>query len=114
MQWVVQNTKFLYKESEYSLVMYKWKYAERATAIEEFEILWHIPHLEDLFRVAEEKNKINKFEMNIDRSSIWVLWLRVYTSNWGNMLINKIIEWFDPTLPLLNQPSLPEIISLFN
>ena len=72
---------------------------------DEFEILWHIPHLEDVFRVAEEK------------------WLS-YTL-FGGRIINHIVFHIDddndvkitiaPTLPLLEQSedTLTQLCNLF-
>ncbi len=65
-----------------------------------FEILWHVPHLEDLFRVAEEKG--------IDFWMEFWYTLRVSPKDWTYHEIK-----YNPTLPLIDQPSLPEIINLF-
>lgn len=63
---------------------------------ENFEILWHIPHLEDLFRYIENNN----------------LWLYELDQDSITILNGNYIE-YDPTLPLLSQAWLPEIIKLF-
>lgn len=66
----------------------------------DIEILWHVPHLEDLFRVAEEKG--------IDFWMEFWYTLRVSPKDWTYHEIK-----YNPTLPLIDQPSLPEIINLF-
>ena len=58
-----------------------------------FEILWHEPHLEDLFRVAWEKERW--FVLNDE--SLFIFWEEIPYISYK---------------PLLDQPSLPEIISL--
>lgn len=71
---------------------YKWN----------FEILWHIPHLEDLFRVAEEKGW-SYYELFSDRIEFWKA-----VKRWWHRKIP-----YNPTIPLIDQPSLTEIINLF-
>ena len=74
----------------------------------EYEILWHEPHLEDVFRVAEDKKKRITIE---------------YYTQWPHLIINPIevnlknperIE-YNPTLPLLEQSeeTLTQLINLF-
>ena len=73
-----------------------------------WEILWHEPHLEDVFRVAEDKKKRITIE---------------YYTQWPHLIINPIevnlknperIE-YNPTLPLLEQSeeTLTQLINLF-
>lgn len=64
------------------------------------EILWHIPHLEDLFRVAEEKWIYISISPEITR---------VYKEFWWEPIEIVLVT----TLPLLDQPNLEEIINLF-
>lgn len=69
-------------------------------------ILWHIPHLEDLFRVAGEKWKRITIE---------------YYTQWPHLIFNPIEVNlrnpdripYNPTLPLLDQPNLSDILNLF-
>lgn len=70
---------------------------------ENFEILWHIPHLEDLFRVADEKWKI----MEVRNT----LYSRIELFTKDNPF--PLCVPYNPTIPLLDQPNLAEIISLF-
>ena len=74
----------------------------------DFEILWHEPHLEDVFRVAEDKKKRITIE---------------YYTQWPHLIINPIevnlknperIE-YNPTLPLLEQSeeTLTQLINIF-
>ena len=65
-----------------------------------FEILWHIPHLEDLFRVAFDRGIYISISPEITR---------VYKEFWWEPIEIVLV----PQTPLLDQPSLPEIISLF-
>ena len=66
----------------------------------EWEILWHIPHLEDLFRVAFDRGIYISISPEITR---------VYKEFWWEPIEIVLV----PQTPLLDQPSLPEIISLF-
>lgn len=66
-----------------------------------FEILWHIPELFPDVYVAM-KNKWDDI-INFDK---YPEWWRLYFRFW------HIIP-YNPTLSLLDQPSLPQIISLF-
>lgn len=76
----------------------------------EFKILWHLPHLEDIFRVAEEElwkiwvSDVNKIEWAIRGYSI--VFIRPYES-W--------ITPYSPTLPLIEQDetTLSQLLSLF-
>lgn len=73
------------------------------------EILWHIPHLEDLFRVAEEQWRKLDIEYRNDRwFECYTLWIEKAEkkNNWNVILYN-------PSIPLLDQPNLSDIISLF-
>lgn len=66
-------------------------------------ILWHIPHLEDVFRVAEEKWFRVKYEL-------WELKffdMKDYGCGWLRLSVSF------QNIPLIDQPSLPEIIKLF-
>ena len=65
-------------------------------------ILWHIPHLKDLFRACEER------------------WLSCVVWNDGSYIYihndDYTIDedfYFDSKLQFLDQPSLPEILNLF-
>lgn len=73
--------------------------------IDEFEILWHEPHLfPDVARVVKEKEayiKIDTFR--------WLL----YVSKYGTWETNQGIK-YSPTLPLLSQPHLSELVNLFS
>jgi hypothetical protein len=73
----------------------------------DFEILWHIPHLEDLFRVAEEYGI--KLQCLLYQTS-----LQWYTLQFEDS--KKVYDLIDyiPTLPLLDQPNLSEIVNLFS
>lgn len=68
----------------------------------DFEILWHEPHLENLFRVSAEKD----YDVQVQ----WWFW-----RDWIEFIVKWKHEWFDynATLPLLDQPNLSNIISLF-
>ena len=71
-----------------------------------YEIFWHIPHLEDLFRVADEKGfrsaMIYTYEEGNERCiTLWKKW-----EFWTDVEYN-------PTLPLLNQPNLQDILNIF-
>lgn len=75
----------------------------------EWEILWHIPQLSpDLFRVFWNR-------WDIIEVKYW------FTNNWiieeDKLIIItdfcKNVIPYNPTIPLLDQPSLPDIISLF-
>lgn len=89
------------KQEIYSFDSRDWEWKRTITFIK-WNILWHIPHLEDLFRVAEEKG-------------FWVIcykdWLEIYIWQWEDENMQSID--YNPTLSLLDQPSLQDIISLF-
>lgn len=71
----------------------------------EYEILWHIPHLEDVFRLADEK------EWYIE-----IIWTELLF--WNELWIQKDsmrLELYAPALPLLEQSeeTLTQLIDLF-
>ena len=80
---------------------------------EEYEILWHIPHLEDLFRKCFE----NKMWIDLSEDMEWyqliVRELKLKKESDGAWSREKYTINYEPSLPLLEQPSLPEIINLF-
>lgn len=68
-------------------------------------ILWHIPNLEDLFRVAEEKWVYMDIENKNNEINIW---------KWEYENSELLLSVpYNPTIPLLDQPSLPDILNLF-
>jgi len=69
------------------------------------EILWHIPHLEDVFRVAIEK----WFHVSLALQSRWEYFLSIYGSDTQNFYL------YNPTLPLIDQPeeTLTQLLTLF-
>lgn len=89
----------------------------------DFEILWHEPHLEDLFRVAEEciEKNFSKFcYIGCTMSTIEIYGWRkpdwkldeFWPANNTYTLLNQI--GYKPSLPLLDQPNLSEIVNLFS
>ena len=94
--------KTCYKQAKWYWVHWKFYQPKFKTELD-FEILWHIPHLEDVFRVAEEKWW--KCEI-LDSESIW----------YKNCIIIKWV-WieFNPTLLILEQSeeTLKQLITLF-
>lgn len=83
--------------SEYGIYL-QWRYARMTY---QYEIIGHEVHLEDLFRVAEERGW--KTEI-LNAESIWYKYCIIIEWKW--------IEYIR-TLPLLDQPNLSDIISLF-
>lgn len=73
--------------------------------IDEYEILWHIPHLEDLFRVAEEKWKV------VEVRNVCYSRIELFTKDNPFPLCVP----YNPTLPLLLQPedTLTQLCNLF-
>ena len=71
---------------------------------ENFEILWHIPHLEDLFRVAEEQEIIVEIREFPREENSMITFQR-----------HPIYKQFPyiRSQSLLDQPNLSDIISLF-
>jgi len=69
------------------------------------EILWHEPHLEDLFRVAEKE--WYKTELTIDGA---ILFFRTDQADF--VTFEESIE-LNKTLPFIDQPNLSEIVNLF-
>lgn len=63
------------------------------------EILWHIPHLEDVFRVAKEKWYL--VEVDIFKSSFTKEYIHdfLFWKNWDNHSIRIF-----PEISILNQP----------
>lgn len=90
-----KNARYWDNEEEEAMMIMNWGY----------KILWHIPHLEDLFRVAEEKKLNISLEMEYDGTHA------LYISWWDDDGDTTIP--YSPTLPLLDQPSLPDILNLF-
>lgn len=93
--------------------IYKWQYddieLEDLQDEEEWEILWHIPQLSpDLFRVFWNR-------WDIIEVKYW------FTNNWiieeDKLIIItdfcKNVIPYNPTIPLLDQPNLAEILNLF-
>lgn len=74
-------------------------------SIDEYEILWHEPHLEDVFRVADEKEILFDIEKHGLEKWYCLYFYTPYTNN---------IE-YNPTLQLLEQSesTLQQLISLF-
>lgn len=104
-EWYYFDKKEEYKK--WKALRAPWNYECEPVYIKNFEILWHIPHLfPDVARVCREKG--------------WALQAFLWYWNWvsDHILIMVWTTWnasisYDPTLPLLDQPSLPEIINLF-
>lgn len=108
----IQFTEYIWKiNEEMSIVSYKGEYSkyQEVTWIDNnFEILWHIPHLEDVFRVAKEKWWLVNFTTETNellfyrKDSFWK------TTEYKN------IAWYK-TIPLLEQPEsvLIQILNLF-
>ena len=96
---------FVKKEPLVDALSYQWIWIKEKEYPELlWEILWHIPHLSpDLFRVGIEK----WFHVSLALQSRWEYVLSIYGSETQNFYT------YNPTLPLLDQPSLPEIINLF-
>ena len=71
-----------------------------------WEILWHEPHLEDVFRVAEER------WFTFDLINFWTKQPRLTSIIPSNENFNIP---YNPTLPLLSQPeeTLTQLINLF-
>jgi len=90
--------KTYYKQAKWYWVHWKF-YQPKFKTESDFEILGHKVHLEDLFRVAEERGWLVEIKW-------WLLSIhfkdRTYTS--------CKYEW---SAPFLEQPSLPEILNLF-
>ena len=72
-------------------------------------ILWHEPHLENLFRVAEEKNWIIRIVYNYLKKEYL---LEIDDSFWEDKEYALIS--YSPSTPLLSQPNLSEIVNLFS
>lgn len=79
--------------------------AEPYLLTKDFEILWHIPHLEDLFRVAEEKWKV------VEVRNVCYSRIELFTKDNPFPLCVP----YNPTLPLLEQSeeTLNQICNLF-
>lgn len=67
----------------------------------DYEILWHEPHLHDLFRVAEERGFYVSMSPEITR---------IYKEFWWEPIETILI----PSMPPLSQPHLSEIVNLFS
>ena len=87
-----------------------------------FEILWHIPHLEDLCIKIQKRVDADIHDIawyRIDWESLDIFSWRSPTwekkdLNAANNTWTKIYSIpYNPTITLLDQPSLPDIISLF-
>lgn len=74
------------------------------------EILWHIPHLEDVFRLAKEKWYL--VEVDVFKSSFTKEYIHdfLFWKNWDNHSIRII-----PEISILNQPEsvLIQLLNLF-
>ena len=102
--WKYYNTKhsFYTYESDNEMSA-EW------TEEEWFSVVGSIPHLEDLFRVAEEKGWIVKIAYNyLEQKYVGI----EIDNSFGEDDIYALIP-YSPSLPLLDQPNLEEIISLF-
>lgn len=74
----------------------------------DFEILWHEPYLfPDVARVAEEKGK------RIDNIYYFTEWFHICFQPLDRTLNNPKYIFYNPILPLLDQPNLSEIVNLF-
>lgn len=91
-------------ESEWLLP--RWVWVDSSYQVEEYTILWHEPHLEDVFRVAEEK------WFTFDLINFWKKQPRLTSLIPSNENFNIPIN---PNIPLLEQPeeTLKQLISLF-
>lgn len=76
-----------------------------------FEILWHIPHLNDLYRVAESKDLIIKIEYNYLKQEY--VWITIDNTFWEDDIYALIP--YNPTLPLIDQEesTLVQLLNLF-
>lgn len=99
--------RYIWKDSwqyalscEYS----KWHILLFVESLNGAEILWHIPHLEDLLKRIKDWNSIYQVEPNS-------IWLSIWSDEREEEFWKEIP--YNPTLPLLDQPSLPDIINIF-
>lgn len=96
--------KICYKQAKWYWVHWKFYQPKFKTELD-FEILWHEPHLEDVFRVAYEK------------------WYWYNISDWHYPVFYNIekqrnfpdIKWYNQTIRLLEQSeeTLTQLINLF-
>ncbi len=77
--------------------------------MKDVEILWHIPSLEDLFQVAMDKWYSPAFYYDEEYSKYIVSFERKI----ADRQFTQDDFPYNPILPLLDQPNLEEIISLF-
>lgn len=118
--------KFLYMEAEepikwiYNRAYYIWQDLEHKKdynganimkyASIDLKILWHIPHLNDLYRVAESKDWIIKVEYNyLKREYVWIT---IDNTFWEDDIYALIP--YNPTLDLIDQDPELTLLPLLN
>lgn len=105
-------------ESEWLLP--RWVWVDSSYQVEEYTILWHEPHLEDVFRVAKEKAKIShKWDIysivDLSINGHYRNELSIVLQGGFNNDFHKDRIQYNPSIPLLQQSeeTLKQLISLF-
>ena len=91
---------------------WNWVNVERIDefSIDEYEVIWHIPHLEDIFRVAKENGKLVEIDSQFNELTLY------HINQYGEHETERFFP-YDSTLLPTEQPSeetKQALISLFS